>query len=251
MRFFIILIFLVSPIFSVQAIPLPELHQCNKTLTYQLYFSGLKVGTLSRHVHWRGNKAKVYAYGNADVLVTSSKYKNQTEMEWSDAHQSFITHSFEQNISGLLSRKATGTFSANGQQSTIIKDRETTQYNDPDFPLLDGDTLGAQLRLLLIQGKTKFDFKMQSTSKVSHYFFEVLGSEKIATRYGEVETLKVRQTEVDDRQIDMWFAPSLDYQLVKAKYKRNILKLEAELVSMKKECPPTLSAKAKSMPPSN
>ncbi|MGF1787389.1 DUF3108 domain-containing protein [Photobacterium swingsii] len=243
MRFFIVFILIITPFYSAQAMPLPEFHQCNKTLTYQLYFSGLKVGTLSRHVHWRGNQAKVYAYGNADVLVTSSKYKNQSEMTWSEAHQSFITKSFEQNISGLLSRKATGIFSANGQQSTITKNGETTEYDDPEFPLLDGDTLGVQLRLLLIQGKTKFDFKMQSTSKVSHYFFEVLGTEKLATRYGEVETIKVRQAEVDDRQIDMWFAPSLDYQLVKAKYKRNILNLEAEILSMKKECPPTLSAK--------
>ncbi|OAN13736.1 hypothetical protein A3K86_14335 [Photobacterium jeanii] len=230
-------------VFPTKAIPLPDFHQCKKTLSYQLYFSGLKVGTLERHVHWRGNGAKVYAYGSANVLVTKNKYNNQSQLVWSAEKQSFITQSFTQQISGLVSRNVVAAFGKDGQSATVTKDGETKHYEDPEFPLLDGDTLGTQLRLLLIQGKTKFDFMMQSTSGVNHYFFEVLGTEEVENRYGKMKAIKVRQTEVNDRQIDMWFAPELDYQLVKAKYKRNLLRLEAEIVQFKKVCPEDIEVK--------
>lgn len=223
-----------SPLFAV---PSPALHQCTKEFTYNLYFSGHKIGHLTRTLKWRGNSVDIHSYSKVNVMVTKSKLKQDSKVYWSDAQNSFLTQSFTRKVTGLLAGKTSATFSADGRQSSIRSDGKTQNFSSNDIPIRDADAVGSQIRLNLIEGKKKFDFKLQDTDDIDHYYFEVKREEKIDTNFGRINTFRVEQIRKSDRKLVMWFAPDIDYQLVKATYKRKILNLKAILKRQSIQCP--------------
>ncbi|WP_235862072.1 DUF3108 domain-containing protein [Photobacterium kishitanii] len=160
-----------------------------------------------------------------------------SKFHWSLQRQSFVTDSFERNIKGLMTGKVSATFSDNGAKSTVIEDGKSHQFSEALLPILDGDTISAQMRLDIMQGKKNFDFILQNSDDTSHYYFKVIGEETIATNFGELKAIRVDQIKKSDRQLSLWFAPSIDYQLVRATYKRKLLDLKAVLISKKINCP--------------
>lgn len=228
---------------SLFAIPSQTFHQCTKALTYDLFFSGHKIGQLSRTLSWQGDKVTIRSYSKVNVLVTKSKLKQSSVVYWSDKQGAFLTQSFTRNITGLMSGNTSATFSHDGLNSSVRKNGKTRRFSSADIPILDGDAVGTQIRLNLINGKKKFDFKLQDTEDVDHYYFEVKRQEKIDTRYGRLNTFRVEQVRKSDRKLVMWFAPDIDYQLVKATYKRKLLDLKATIVHSNIQCPKTTSLK--------
>ncbi|EAS65023.1 DUF3108 domain-containing protein [Photobacterium angustum] len=215
-----------------------QFHQCKKTLNYNIFFKGQKIGHYQRHIVWKGDSADIYTNSEVDVLITKSKMDSHTQLHWSDAAQRFVTDKFQRTISGLMAGNVSVTFSDDGHNSTVTEDGKTQKYTNALAPILDGDTIGSQMRLDLIEGKKNFDFIMQNSDETSHYYFAVVGNETINTNFGTLNTIRVNQTRKSDRQLSLWFAPSLDYQLVKATYHRKIVDLEAVLMSKKMDCPP-------------
>ena len=215
-----------------------KFHQCKKTLNYNVYFKGSKIGNYQRRIVWNGNQADIYTTAEADVLITKSKMNMHSKLHWSDELQRFQTDSFQRNIRGLMAGSVSATFSKDGRSSTVIEDGKTQKYTEDLMPIIDGDTIGSQMRLDLIEGKKNFDFIMQNSDETSHYYFTVAGTETIDTNFGKIKAIRVNQTRKSDRQLSLWFAPSLDYQLVKATYHRKIIDLKAVLMSQKIDCPP-------------
>ncbi|GAA04481.1 DUF3108 domain-containing protein [Photobacterium leiognathi] len=215
-----------------------KFHQCKKTLNYNVYFKGSKIGHYQRRIIWNGKQADVYTTAEADVLITKSKMNMHSKLRWSDENQRFQTDSFQRTIRGLMAGNVSATFGKDGRSSTVIEDGKTQKYAEDLMPIIDGDTIGSQMRLDLIEGKKNFDFIMQNSDETSHYYFTVAGTEKIETNFGTLNAIRVNQTRKSDRQLSLWFAPSLDYQLVKATYHRKIIDLKAVLMSQKMDCPP-------------
>ncbi len=52
---------------------------------------------------------------------------------------------------------------------------------------------------------------------------------------------RVEQVRKSDRKLVMWFAPDIDYQLVKATYKRKLLDLKATIIRNNIQCPKAIT----------
>ncbi|MGF1680055.1 DUF3108 domain-containing protein [Photobacterium minamisatsumaniensis] len=236
---FIVLVFLISSFYSATASTAPSLtfHQCSKTFSYNLFFNNLKVGQLSRSLKWQDTNATVLSYSNIDVLMTKTKFKQSSQLYWSELHNSFLSKGFKREVSGLLAGKTQASFASDGKASSVTINGETATFTSQDLPLLDTDAIGSQMRLALIEGKKEFNYKLQDTDDVNHYYFQVMGTEKINSNFGKINTIRVEQVRKSDRKLVMWFSPDIDYQLVRATYKRKILNLKAVLFSKKIQCP--------------
>lgn len=226
---------------SIYANPSPAFHQCTKAFTYDIYLSQQKIGYLTRTLRWQDKNVDIYSYSKVDIVVAKSKLKQQSRVYWSEKRNSFLTQSFSRQITGLLAGSASATFSEEGNSSVINYNGATANFSSTDIPIMDGDAVGSQIRHNLIEGKTSFNFKLQDTDDVDHYFFEVKGKEKIKTRFGRLYAFRVEQVRKHDRKLVMWFAPDVDYQLVKVIYKRKLLNLQALLTNSNIKCPNQLA----------
>jgi hypothetical protein len=74
-----------------------------------------------------------------------------------------------------------------------------------------------QIRLDLPSGQKKLSYAVADGGNLKQYDFEVLGSESINTPAGTFNAIKVQRDRGDDakRETFIWFAPELDYMIVK------------------------------------
>jgi hypothetical protein len=114
----------------------------------------------------------------------------------------------------------TADISDNGLSSRVTLNTKVSHYQQKDNKennaLYDLDTLGAQIRLNLLQGNSRFNLSRQGSKKVERYQFEVAGQEIIShEKWGKLTTIKV--IEVGEHEnIILWFSKEHDHQLVKA-----------------------------------
>lgn len=93
--------------------------------------------------------------------------------------------------------------------------------NQPwQMPISDGvqDKLSyqLQLRLDLINGKELLEYKVADGGRLKEYRFEIIGKEHIETPAGSFDSIKVRRLhDSNDKKTLIWFAPSLNYQMIK------------------------------------
>ncbi len=83
------------------------------------------------------------------------------------------------------------------------------------------DVLNFQLELMRIlqQGNREFVFDVADYRKLYTYHSRVVGKEKVAIPYGELETIKVdSRNRKDGKHFIFWCAPSLDYLPVRVEY---------------------------------
>lgn len=223
-------------------------HQCNKTFEYAIYVLGNKVGTLERTIKWNKKvaaKAIVTSYGEVSFLWLDSIYRQTSTMQYSTMHKHFLTPGFSQNIIGFKAREMTAKMSNDGLSSTVTLDNEVYHYPSHDkseeqgknskHPLYDIDTLGAQIRLNLLQGKTHFSLFRQASKKIDKYQFEVVGKEIIDhKKWGQLTTIKVIEVGEHNNTV-LWFSSKHDHQLVKAQLDL-IFSPTAWLTSFTKQC---------------
>jgi len=74
-----------------------------------------------------------------------------------------------------------------------------------------------QLRKDLAAGKTEFSYSVADGGLLSEYRFKVLGEERITTPDGDYDAIKVERIrdEAAGRTTHIWFAPALEYLIVK------------------------------------
>lgn len=75
-----------------------ELHQCDKSFEYDIYFFDRNVGYLQRTIKWDNSaaaaKATVTSYGEVNFLWLGSTYQQQSSMRYSTQYNQFLTPSF-------------------------------------------------------------------------------------------------------------------------------------------------------------
>jgi hypothetical protein len=207
-----------------------KLHQCNKNFKYDIYLLGGKVGFLHRKIQWNNESnatnAMVESYGEVSFLWVNSTYQQQSNMQYSRQNNYFLTPSFSQKLTGFKAREMTANMSIDGLSSTVTLNTEVSHYQsksenterdkETSIPLYDLDTLGAQIRLNILQGNTHFTLLRQASDKVERYKFEIAGNEMINhTDLGKLKAIKVIEAG-EHKNTELWFSASHDYQLVKA-----------------------------------
>jgi len=197
-------------------------HQCDKKFEYDIYFLGSNVGYLHRTIKWHKNeaaaRATVTSYGEVNFLWLDSSYQQQSTMQYSPQYKHFLTANFSQKLTGIKAREMQAEISDNGLSSTVTLNAEITHYQqqNENQPLYDLDTLGAQIRLNLLQGKNRFTLFRQASDKIKKYQFEVAEPEVINhKKWGPLTTIKVVEVG-EHKNTVLWFSSKHDHQLIKA-----------------------------------
>lgn len=217
--------------FSSVATPLTDLSSDKQRYVYDIFYKKLPVGSMTREFNY--HKGEVTGKTTADLSFLFYKMKGYqlSEMYWHEPSTSFLSTSFIYKETGSHKEDVFATFFDEGHQSEINA-KGTSKSFKKDGAIVDFHAIGMQMSEGLRRGETHFDFYMQTTEKVKHYYFEVKGKETIETELGKFETYRLEQTRKNNRTLVIWFAPEVDYQMVKFYYKFNLLDLRGQLTKV-------------------
>jgi hypothetical protein len=216
-RFFIILLLCLS--ISSRANTLEgtsSLHLADFSAEYVITRNGAEIGKGVRNLKNLPNNQVMFS--------------NETKINWfifSDNRKEETTVKIMNNLVTPLDyhslREGTGrdkyyswSFDKNNSVVTNNKLKETIEIIWPDG-LQSKLSYQLQFRLNLIKNDDDFSFKVLSISgKISEYEFEFIKEEKLNTNLGEFSALKYRKKRSNSERITyIWFAPKLDYLMIK------------------------------------
>jgi len=111
----------------------------------------------------------------------------------------------------------------NISQTFIFGEKVNIKQGDNSFSLnitpqvLDKNTYQLALQQDLAAGKNEFSYEVLDVDKVETYNFKVVGTEEIKTKAGKFNAVKVARIREENskRQTILWFAPNLDFLLIK------------------------------------
>lgn len=143
-------------------------------------------------------------------------------------------HSYIYQGTGLINRRREVHFTPG---SSVIR----SLYKDEWYALpnvghtLDRMSQQEQMRLNLLQHASEpreMDFTVADGRKVKDYTLALIGSERLQTPMGEIDTLQYeRLRENDERLSQLWVAPDWDYLVVKTLHIEDGRSVEANLIS--------------------
>ncbi|WP_185826748.1 hypothetical protein [Shewanella canadensis] len=212
-----------------------SIEKCSRSSNYDIYLSGIHTGTMSRTEAWLGEAAVVTSKSEASILGIGTQYNQRAELSWSNTTNEWVTDKFHQKVTGFRARDMQATFSNNGRESRVDLDGDIESYASADIPLRDVDTLAIQMRQYLLQGRKQFALIRQASDAMERYQFYV--QDKLTTNvepWGELTLIPVEQTGAEE--VTYYFAPSMDYQLIKARYHGIILQGLIELNHYSSSC---------------
>ncbi|MCL1067826.1 hypothetical protein L2735_13595 [Shewanella olleyana] len=234
-----VILVLVGSLFPLYAIAYEQdaavESQCSRTSHYDIYLSGIHTGSMERTEVWQGKSAVVTSTSKASILGVGTQYDQRAELSWSNTHDEWVTDNFHQLVTGFRARDMKVSFSQDGLESEVDIDGDVDKYSSATIPLRDVDTLAIQMRHFLLQGRTQFALVRQASDAIEPYQLYVKEpiSEEIEP-WGEVTLIPVEQSGAE--KVTYYFAPEMDYQLVKARYHGIILKGLLELNQYSSSC---------------
>ncbi|MFC5078881.1 hypothetical protein VTH8203_03373 [Vibrio thalassae] len=228
-----------------------NLKTCQNRYDYGIYLGGIHTGSMQRIETWyeatpgqpehnqaeaRVKSGTVESYSRASILGIGTRYRQKAQLVQSSGTGDYLTTTFYQKVSGFRSRTMNVTFSENGSESEVDLNGEVTHYTNHGQPLRDVDTLSIQIRHLVMQGKTTFNLTRQATDGPEPYHYQVLGAKSLTLPpWGALDVIQVEQTGAEE--VTFWFAPSLQFALVQAKYHGFLFDATMELETMEVQCP--------------
>ncbi|WP_019616442.1 DUF3108 domain-containing protein [Psychromonas ossibalaenae] len=196
---------------------------------YDVSYKSINVGQIIRELSPQGADMRVNTSAELAFLFFSFGGNQLSDIYRDKDSQLFLSRHFVRNNVGFIRVSMTADFSQNGHKSRLLVDGEKKEFVNETDKIVDFNALGLQLSEGLKAGQTHFEFYMQTSDSVAHYFFEVKGSESIDSKFGRLQTFRLEQTQKDDRKLTAWFAPDINYQMVKFHYQRNMLDIRGEL----------------------
>ncbi|MGX9460079.1 hypothetical protein ACWXWU_02395 [Shewanella sp. A14] len=209
--------------------------ECFRHFDYSIYLSGLHTGKMTRIENWVGKSAVITSNSEASILGIGTQYQQRSEIFWSNVKNEWFTNNFHQQVSGFRSRDLKVTVAKSGLESRVELDGDITAYQSKSIPLRDVDTLAIQIREYLLHGRQQFALIRQASDAVEFYQYYVKDAltANIA-QWGELQLIPVEQTGAEE--VTYYFAPSMNFQLVKAHYHGLILQGVIELDSYASSC---------------
>lgn len=150
----------------------------------------------------------------ASALMAGISEKTRFTYQPSE-HIKPLSYRYHRKVLGK-SRKASVDFDWDSNRvTTVVKDTPWKM----SVPEATQDKLSyqLQLRLDLMAGKTEMTYSVADGGKLKEYRFKVTGEESIETPFGTYNAVRVMRDrgENADRETLIWFAPELDYLIVR------------------------------------
>ncbi|TBV00104.1 DUF3108 domain-containing protein [Stutzerimonas kirkiae] len=199
---------------AVLALPVQALELKPFSASYTADWKQVPVsGTAKRSLeHLEGNLWQLDF--EASMLVASLNERSQFTLEGS----SFLPQKYRLKRSGLgKGKRVEQDFDWTGKQ--VLGNDRGEQVKLPLNPgLLDKSTYQLVLQHDVAAGKTGMSYQVVDGDEIETYDFRVLGEEKIATKAGQVDAIKVervRDPTQSKRVTMLWFAKDWDFLLVR------------------------------------
>jgi len=197
---------------------------------YDVYYKSISIGDMTQEYRWKGKNVAVNSVADFSFLYFSFGGSQQSDIVWDETKDLFLSRSFVRESVGFSTVEMTAQFDSTGHHSKVVNNGESAEYSNQEGPIVDFNTVTLQIGDGLKKGQTDFEFYMQTSDDIAHYYFQLKGTEVIKTKFGEMEVYRVQQTRKKDRTFIAWFAPHFDYQMVKFEYQRKVLDIHGELV---------------------
>ncbi len=207
----------------------------NQQFIYAVNYKGISIGEMKQEYRWKGKDVAVNSVADFSFLLFSFGGSQQSDIYWNELQQMFLSRSFYRESIGFSTVDMTAKFDETGHHSQIVNNGDKAEYTSEEGPIVDFNTINLQISEGLKVGKTDFEFYMQTSDDIAHYFFQVKGKEMIKTKFGEIEAYRVQQVRKKDRTFIAWFAPRFDHQMVKFEYERKVLDINGELIKYNTE----------------
>lgn len=179
---------------------------------YKAFQFGKELGTASLKLEWLGRSQYRLSYqSKVSVFFLSDKRKEVSLFSLADNIITPYKYTYERTGFGS-DKELTAEF--NRQQNTIRINKETSLDWQQQF---DNQLYRLDIQFQLAKGKKEFSYDIiNSRGELRHYNLLVLGKEQLDLPYDMLEGIKVKiMRETTKRETYAWFAPSLNYQLVR------------------------------------
>ncbi|MFL1406415.1 DUF3108 domain-containing protein [Marinobacter sp. M1N3S26] len=175
---------------------------------------GLSInGSATRTLEQQPDGSWLYRF---DVNSFIADITESVTFNWKNGHIQPLKYRYA--LKGLMIRNRSRALNFNHTANTVSGSYEGESFN---MPLMEGalDPLGFQLQLQqdLKAGKKDVTYAVADDGDFDEDRFAVIGEETQDTPFGEQRTVKVEKVRDADskRSTLMWFAPELDYLLVR------------------------------------
>lgn len=175
---------------------------------------GLSInGSATRTLEQQEDGSWLYEF-NVDSFIAD--IRESVTFRWQN--QRVVPLEYRYTLEGLMVKDRSRAISFNQAADTVSGSYEGDSFT-MDMAEHALDPLGFQLQLRqdLKAGKREMTYAVVDDGNFEHDRFAVLEQETRTTRFGELDTIKVEKVRDDDskRETLMWFAPELDYLLVR------------------------------------
>lgn len=229
MRLIVIFLLFVITTSFVQAKPPVVFKNGKQRYVYDVYYKKYFIGKITRDISYYNNHISVTTSADLSFLVYDFLASQDSQLYWDIPLQHFFVKKFNRVSDGFGRSYMQADFFDDGHRTRVAHNGEDNEYISEVGRILDFNGLGLQLIEELKNGRVKFDYYMQTSTSIAHYFFALKGEERVDSKFGELKTLRIEQTEKNDRTLVAWFAPDIHYQMVKFHYKRKLLDISGVL----------------------
>lgn len=180
---------------------------------YKAFQFGKELGQASIKLESLGRKRYRVSYQSKVSIFFLSDKRQEVSLFTYDNNK-FIPFKYSYERTGFGSDKElVAEFDSKAQQISI-NDNKTTIPWEGQF---DNQLYRLDIQSQLAKGHEEFEYDIVNTrGELRHYRIIVLGKEKLELPYGSLEGIKVKiARDTNKRETYAWFAPKLNYQLVR------------------------------------
>jgi len=206
------------------------------TAEYTIIRKSDPIGTGVRKLEYLDNGMARYSYhSNIEWFIFSDERKESSVIKIDKSHITPTHYSYQRQGTGR-DKKFEWQYDINQNTLTNLEKNKTKTI---EFPVNIQDPLSYHLqqRLNLLQNPEQKHFVypvVKTSGSIKNYVYQYDGEEEIMLPYGLVKTIRLKREVVEKKRITYaWFAPELDYLLVKLyQVKAGVEQLEAQLKSV-------------------
>lgn len=157
---------------------------------------------------------------DADSVIGS--ITETTDITWNEKEQVFIPLRYTYKRTGLgKGRDDELVFDWDKLKVTNIKNNKSLTW-EANTKLQNSLSYQLQLRQDLLAGKNNLEYTITNGRKIKKYRFEIIGEEILKTPLGEVQTVKIKRSQANEKAaIYAWFAKNHSYLLVQLQQEEN------------------------------
>ena len=203
------------------------------TANYTIIHNSKSVGTATRALKALDNGQYEYSYHtNIEWLIFSDDRKETSIVTIDNNHVTPLEYKYKREGTGR-DKSSHWLFNVNQSQATNVEKEKTFPIEYPSN-VQDSLSYHLQHRFNLIKHPKQTHFVypvVKNENHIKNYVYQYDGEEEIMLPYGLVKTIKLKREVVEKKRVTYaWFAPELNYLLVKLyQVKGGVEQFEAQL----------------------